>query len=198
MATFTIDPYNINKPMKFVEEAGNYNVEILNTKYTERNGSGNEMITFDLKIMDGDYEGSLIKYNNISLSQESQDKRAASIKRFNSLAVAMGGTKNTTISIEQLSSKMNGAHINVFANWDDPDKKGNIYLKARQYYVTDPEGSKPNGIKKPINEQSNNGFDQSTNNGLNASAGNNSFTNNKGANYNGGQPFDNVPDGMPF
>lgn len=147
--SITVDPYNVNKARNFVEEAGNYNVELENVHYKSKNSKGNEMITFDAKVIDGDYQGSSIKYNNLSWNEETKEKQDASIKRFNSMAIALGASKDAQVTIEQIAKGMAGKKINIYADWEDPNDKGISYLKARQYFLLDPEGSKPNGKKAP-------------------------------------------------
>ena len=155
MAGFTVDPYNVNKPMSFVEEAGNYNVEITDARYTAHNGSGNEMITFNVKVIDGKYQGSSIRFNHMSWDEKDEESAKSTFKRFNSLAIALGAKKGVQITVEQLAQNMKGKKINVFTDWGKPDNKGHVYLNVYQYYPLDPDGSKPNGKKNPASDTGN-------------------------------------------
>lgn len=148
MASITVDPYNVNKPSNFVEEAGFYNVKIVDAHF-KANSKGNDMITFDVSVLDGEYQGAVIKYNNMSWNEDDSDKKASSIKRFNSLAIALGAKKDATLTIEQIATNMIDHNINVYVDWEKPNNKGQSYLKTRSYFPVDEEGSKPNGKKNP-------------------------------------------------
>ena len=186
MAGFTVDPYNVNKPMSFVEEAGNYNVEITDARYTAHNSKGNEMITFNVKVIDGKYQGSSIRFNNLAWNEDDEDKKNAAIKRFNSLAIALGAKKDTQVTVEQLARGMKGKKINVFVNWGEVDKKGHSYLNVLQYFPLDPDGSKPNGKKNPASDTGNKSKTKS-----NGSPATDPFANN-------GETIDISDDDLPF
>ncbi|MCG0665527.1 prophage P2a protein 18 [Lactiplantibacillus plantarum] len=221
MALFTVDTNNILG--QAVEEAGTYNVVVApSSQYTTTQQSGNPMAVFDYEVLDGKYKGGRIRFDNEVWDTSTEEKGNLSIKRFNTIAVALGAANGTSFdSIQQFVSQAVGNKLAVTVDWET-GQNGKTYLSVKSHKPFMQDGSKPNGVKRPngsssqgsgFAQRSSNGFGgQSRNGGFgNAAApnqannsvpkqqgGSNSFANQTGAGYKGGQPFDNVPDGLPF
>lgn len=141
-----------------VEEAGTYNVRVLPTsELTTSKNTGNEMLVLNYEVIDGKYAGGQINFDNVTWNDETPEKEEQSLKRFNTLLVAAGfpeGSKVDTLQImlQGLIRKYN--KLNISVDWSDtPSQKGYYNLKVQGHKVTDPEGSKPNGVFAPARQQ---------------------------------------------
>lgn len=149
---FTVDHNNVLG--RQVEEAGTYNVKILPTSESKKSSAGNDMLTLNYEVTDGKYAGGQIRFDNIVWTDDTPEKEVASVKRFNTLATAVGAPDGATINtIQQLLGALTNKELNVTVEWGEPDEKGNVYLRVSGHKPKDPEGSKPNGVFKPARQQ---------------------------------------------
>ncbi|MBX9013330.1 DUF669 domain-containing protein [Ligilactobacillus murinus] len=146
-----------------VEEAGTYNVRVLPTsELTTSKNTGNEMLVLHYEVIDGKYAGGQINFDNVTWNDETPEKEEQSLKRFNTLLVAAGfpeGSKVDTLQImlQGLIRKYN--KLNISVDWSDtPSQKGYYNLRVKSRKLLDPEGSKPNGVFAPTNQQANSSF----------------------------------------
>ncbi|MDO5884177.1 DUF669 domain-containing protein [Ligilactobacillus animalis] len=154
---FTVDHNNVLG--RQVEEAGTYNVKILPTSEAKKSSAGNDMLTLNYEVTDGKYVGGQIRFDNIVWTDDTPEKEAASVKRFNTLATAVGAPDGATINtIQQLLGALTNKELNVTVEWGEPDERGNVYLRVSGHKPKDPEGSKPNGVFRPAKQQANSNF----------------------------------------
>lgn len=149
MINVTVDSTNVFG--KFVEESGRYNVTILPTsKASTTKSGGDDMATLNFEVLDGDYAGGQIRYNNITWKDDTQANLEISVKRFNTILVAIGleDGKHLSCSMEQLVQSLVGKELNISTEWEK-NIKGNYNLNVTAYRPIDPEGSKPDGTKRP-------------------------------------------------
>jgi len=164
MSLFTTDSNNVFGTG--VQEAGSYNVKIVKAEAGKAKNSGRETLTLDYQVLDGKYQGGEIRYQTMTWIDDDSEKLKQSIRRFNTLVVALGVGDGVTIeSIPQLAKSVLNKELTVDVDWGDPNNKGNVYLEVRGYHLLDPEGSKPNGIKRSdsqSNKQHNGGFNNAS------------------------------------
>lgn len=154
---FTVDHNNVLG--RQVEETGTYNVKILPTSEAKKSSAGNDMLTLNYEVTDGKYVGGQIRFDNIVWTDDTPEKEAASVKRFNTLATAVGAPDGATINtIQQLLGALTNKELNVTVEWGEPDERGNVYLRVSGHKPKDPEGSKPNGVFRPAKQQANSSF----------------------------------------
>lgn len=212
MALFTVDSSNTFG--QSVEEAGKYNVVIASSsQYKQSQSTNKPMAVFDYEVMDGRYKGGMIRFDNEIWDGTTEDKAKLSAKRFSTIAVALGAQNGSAFdSIEQFVNQAVGNKLAITVDWEDGNN-GKTYLTVKGYEPYMQDGSKPNGVRRPEGQQSNNGaggFGGQSSSGFGSassqpSVGFGNQSGNAGANtsnprseYNGGQPFDQVPNGMPF
>lgn len=153
---------------KRVEEAGAYNVRVLPTSVSKTSSTGKEMLTLNYEVLDGKYAGGQIRFDNIVWDDTTPEKEESSIKRFNTLMVAAGVPNGSNIPslemmIKALTTKYNT--MNVTVEWAGPNEKGYYNLSVQSHKPKDPDGSKPNGVFQPSNDNSgNNAFGNTTSN----------------------------------
>lgn len=117
------------------------------------------MLTLNYEVTDGKYVGGQIRFDNIVWTDDTPEKEAASVKRFNTLATAVGAPDGATINtIQQLLGALTNKELNVTVEWGEPDERGNVYLRVSGHKPKDPEGSKPNGVFRPAKQQANSNF----------------------------------------
>lgn len=163
-----------------VAEAGAYNVKIVNAP-TSKSKNGNEYMSLDYQVLDGKYKGGEIRYQNVTWSADDVDMSA---KRFNTIAAAVGVPDGTPIeSVAQFAKALIGKTLSITVDWGEPNNKGKIYLGVTGYGAVDPDGSKPNGQKRP-----------------NSGSGNSSKSKGNGDPFKTapGQPIDISDDDLPF
>lgn len=144
---------------KRVEEAGSYNVRVLPTSVAKTSSTGKEMLTLNYEVLDGKYAGGQIRFDNIVWDDTTPEKEESSIKRFNTLMVAAGVPNGSNIAslemmIKALTTKYNT--MNVTVEWDGPNEKGYYNLSVQSHKPKDRDGSKPNGVFQPSNDNSGN------------------------------------------
>lgn len=222
MSLFTVDSNNILG--QAVEEAGTYNVVVASSsQYTTTQQAGNPMAVFDYEVLDGKYKGGRIRFDNEVWDTSTEEKGNLSVKRFNTIAVALGANNGTSFdSIQQFVSQAVGNQLAVTVDWET-GQNGKTYLTVKSHKPFMQDGSKPNGVKRPDatgaqsngfanrngsgfgGQSKNNGFGNNPMHGQNnnratgqQNGNNNGFANQNGTGYRGGHQFDNVPDGLPF
>lgn len=150
MVLFTTDSTNVFG--KFVEEAGSYNVVILqDSEYKLTNDGTKEMAVLNYEVVDGKYAGGKVLYHNIVWDNGDVE---LSTKRFNTLLAAIGVPDGTPIeTLQQLVQAVKGKKLNIAVEWQKSDYNGKWNLNVKRQQKTDPEGSKPNGVKRPNEQQ---------------------------------------------
>lgn len=150
MALFTSDSQNVLG--KSVKEAGAYNVRILSdSEYKKTKDTNNDMAVINYEVLDGLYKGGKILYNNVVWDPT---ERELSTKRFNTILAAIGVPDGTVIeSIEQLVNGIKGKTLNITVDWKYSEYTNKWNLSVKSHNKLDEEGSKPNGVKRPSNEQ---------------------------------------------
>lgn len=150
MALFTVDSQNVFG--KSVAEAGSYNVKILSdSEYKRTKNSGSDMAVLNYEVDDGEYRGGKILYDNIVWSN---DDIEMSKKRFNTLLAAIGVPDGTQIeSIQQLVQALKGKRLNIVVDWVQSTYNNKWNLNVKAHRKLDAEGSKPNGVKRPDEQQ---------------------------------------------
>lgn len=192
MSLFTTDSNNVFG--NGVQEAGSYNVKIVKAEAGKAKNSGRETLTLDYQVLDGKYAGGEIRYQTMTWIDDDSEKLKQSIRRFNTLVVALGVGDGVTIeSIPQLAKSVLNKELTVDVDWGDPNNKGNVYLEVRGYHLLDPEGSKPNGIKRSDSQTNKHsgGFN-------NASTGKPTSTADPFAGNGSGDTVDISDDDLPF
>lgn len=150
---------------KRVEEAGSYNVRVLPTSVAKTSSTGKEMLTLNYEVLDGKYAGGQIRFDNIVWDDTTPEKEESSVKRFNTLMIAAGVPNGSNIAslemmIKALTTKYNT--MNVTVEWAGPNEKGYYNLSVQSHKPKNSDGSKPNGVFQPTNDNSgNNAFGNS-------------------------------------
>lgn len=150
MVLFTTDSTNVFG--KFVEEAGSYNVVILqDSEYKLTNDGTKEMAVLNYEVLDGKYAGGKVLYHNIVWDNGDVE---LSTKRFNTLLAAIGVPDGTPIeTLQHLVQAVKGKKLNIAVEWQKSDYNGKWNLNVKRQQKTDPEGSKPNGVIRPNEQQ---------------------------------------------
>lgn len=161
---FRVDSKNTFRGQR-VEEAGIYNVEIVKSELSNSR-NGNPMINLDYRVLDGAYESAKIEYaDTMTWIDSDPEKLEKSIKRFNDLLVKIGVPDGTQVeTIQDYAKGLMGQKLNVTVEWHQSDygnSVGDYFLRVKYHNKLDPEGSKPNGQKRP--ESSSNGAGSSQN-----------------------------------
>ncbi|MBA0970976.1 DUF669 domain-containing protein, partial [Enterococcus gallinarum] len=79
-----------------------------------------------------------------------------STKRFNTILTAIGVPDGTAIdSIQQLVTAAKGKTLNITVDWKHSDYNDRWNLSVKAYNKLDEEGSKPNGVERPISNEAN-------------------------------------------
>lgn len=139
---------------KMVEEAGNYNVKIMDSSVAKKSKTGKEMAVLDYEVLDGKYAGGSIKWHNIVWDESSEEAMQLSLKRFNTLTAALGfpdGT-NFNMTLERFVKGIKGKQLNINVDWEEGNN-GNYHLAVKSQQLIK-EKSEPNGVFRPT---SNNG-----------------------------------------
>lgn len=172
MVLFTTDSTNVFG--KFVEEAGNYNVVILpDSEYKLTNDGTKEMAVLNYEVVDGKYAGGKVLYHNIVWDNGDVE---LSTKRFNTLLAAIGVPDGTPIeTLQHLVQAVKGKKLNIAVEWQKNDFNGKWNLIVKRQQKTDPEGSKPNGVKRPNEQQMTQQRQNEINSAANMVAHNNTF-----------------------
>lgn len=144
MSLFTVDSKNVFGTG--VAEAGTYNVKIVKTM-VQKSKNGNQYVSIDYQVLDGTYAGGQIRYQNVTWSTDDLEN---SIKRFNTIAVALGAKDGYEFqSVAQFADAIKDQKLTIDVDWAEPNTSGKIYLEVRGYHQLSEDPSKPNGIKRP-------------------------------------------------
>lgn len=172
MALFVTDSKNIFG--NSVAEAGSYNVKILqDSEHKLTKTTFNDMAVLNFEVEDGPYRGGKILYNNLVWDKSDLE---ISQKRFNTLLAAIGVPDGTAIdSIQQLVQAVKGKRLNITVEWEKSDYNGKWNLNVKSYQKIDPDGSKPNGVKRPNDQQNTQQRQNDINQAANMVAHNNTF-----------------------
>ena len=150
MVNFTVD-YN-NTFGKAVEEAGSYNVKIMDSSTAKQTKKGKEMAVLNYEVLDGKYAGAAIRYHNIVWDDSTQEALSLSIKRLNTLMKAIGAEdgKQVNATMEAIVKQLHGKKLNITVDWEQSDYNGkwNLDVKSQQELK---EKSEPNGVFRPTN-----------------------------------------------
>ncbi|WP_143462786.1 DUF669 domain-containing protein [Levilactobacillus enshiensis] len=153
MSLFTTDSNNVMG--MGVQEAGQYNAQIVKA-VADKASTGRETLTLDYQVLDGKYQGGEIRYQTMTWVKDDAEKLKQTIRRFNTLVVALGVGDGVTIeSIPQLAKAVLNKKLTIDVDWGEPNNKGNIYLEVNGYHLLGSEASKPNGVRRPNETQSN-------------------------------------------
>lgn len=153
MTLFVTDSQNVLG--KSVKEAGTYNVRILSDSECKKTkDTNNDMAVFNYEVVDGKYKGGKILYDNVVWDNTDVELSA---KRFNTILTSIGVPDGTAIeSIQQLVNGTKGKLLSITVDWKHSEYNDRWNLKVKGYQKSDPEGSKPNGVERPRNQQKNN------------------------------------------
>lgn len=159
---------------KSVAEAGSYNVKILpDSEHKVTKNTFNDMAVLNYEVEDGSFRGGKILYNNLVWDKSDVE---TSTKRFNTLLAAIGVPDGTPIeSIQQLVEALKGKRLNITVEWEQSDYNGKWNLNVKAHKPIDPEGSKPNGIKRPNDQQMSSQRQNDISQAANKVANNNTF-----------------------
>ncbi|RRG03941.1 MAG: DUF669 domain-containing protein [Lactobacillus sp.] len=148
MSLFTVDSNNVFGMS--VQEAGTYNVKVVKVQTTTTKGRGLPMLTLDVEVIDGKYKGGQIRYQNLVWDSSDEEHLETSIKRFNTFLVALGVKDGARVdSIGQIAKAAQNSQLSVETEWGEPNNSGQVYLQVRGYHPLNPDGSQPNGVKRP-------------------------------------------------
>lgn len=134
---------------KMVEEAGSYNVKIMDSSVAKKSKTGKEMAVLDYEVLDGKYAGESIKWHNIVWDESSEEAMQLSLKRFNTLTAALGfpdGT-NFNMTLERFVKGIKGKQLNINVDWEEGNN-GNYHLAVKSQQLIK-EKSEPNGVFRP-------------------------------------------------
>ena len=150
MINFKVD-YN-NTFGKAVEEAGSYNVKIMDSSTAKQTKKGKEMAVLNYEVLDGKYAGAAIRYHNIVWDDSTEEALSLSIKRLNTLMKAIGAEdgKQVNATMEAIVKQLHGKKLNITVDWEQSDYNGkwNLDVKSQQELK---EKSEPNGVFRPSN-----------------------------------------------
>ncbi|MCT3390351.1 DUF669 domain-containing protein [Lentilactobacillus hilgardii] len=145
---FTVDSNNVFGTT--IQEAGRYNVRVTDVQNTKSKGRGLPMLVVTFEVTDGKYKGGQIRYHNMVWDNEDQEHLKTSVKRFNTFLVALGVRDGSTVeSLDQIAQAARGNELSVDTQWGQPNNNGQVYLEVRTYHRKNPDGSQPNGVKRP-------------------------------------------------
>lgn len=146
---FVVDSNNVFG--KTVEEAGSYNVQILDSTNFTTTKTGKDMLVLNYEVIDGKYAGGQIRYHNLVWDESSTEAHDLSVKRFNTLAVALGvndGYDFGNTSTVQFANMIKGKKLNVTVDWSE-NNHGKYNLNVTAQNTLNKGGSKPNGVFRP-------------------------------------------------
>ena len=152
---FQVDDKNVFG--RGLDQAGKYNVQITNTALSQSR-AGNPKIDLTYLVIDGSYSGVTIQYaDTMTWIDETPEALDRSVTRFNDLLVKIGVPNGTRIdTIEDYANGLKGAKLAVVVDWEKSEygnNAGNYFLRVKRHEKLDPEGSKPNGKKRPNGPQ---------------------------------------------
>jgi len=133
-----------------VEESGKYNVRVSDTSTVTMTKKGDkEMAVLDFEVVDGQYAGGKIRFDNVVWDETSAEALERSKKSFNTVLVAAAVPDGTPLyDINQFVQGPVGKQMNVTVDWE-ANNKGQFNLSVKSHNKFDPAGSKPSGVKRP-------------------------------------------------
>lgn len=144
---FVVDSNNVLGQM--VEESGKYNVRVSDTSTVTTAKTGKQMAVLDFEVLDGDYVGGKIRYDNVVWDETSAEAIDRSKKSFNTVLVAAGVPDGTQLTdMNQFVQGLIGQQMNVSVEWEQ-NNKGQYNLAVKSHNKFDTTGSKPSGVKRP-------------------------------------------------
>lgn len=148
----TVDNNNVSGQQ--VEEAGKYNVRVLDNSEAKKTSTGKDMAVMNYEVTDGPYAGGQIRYDNIVWDEKDEDSRKRSKRNFNTMLVAAGVPEGTNVdSIQKFVRGMAGKELSVTVDWSEFNGKINLNVKRREPKLTN--GSEPNGVTRDMFEAKN-------------------------------------------
>lgn len=144
---FVVDSNNVLGQM--VEESGKYNVRVSDTSAVTMSKTNKQMAVLDFEVIDGDYAGGKIRYDNVVWDETSSEAIERSKKSFNTILVAVGVPDGTQLTdMIQFVNGLVGKQLNVSTEWE-MNNKGQYNLVVKSHNKFDTTGSKPSGVKRP-------------------------------------------------
>lgn len=156
---FTTNSNNIFNGGTFVEEAGTYNVKIVKAVATHTNSTGNEMLQLDYEVIDGKYAGGQVRFDNQVWNEANEESYNNSVRRFNTLAWAVGAQDGLQIpSMQVFAQSLLNKTLAIEVKWSDqPNSKGYYNLQVTRHLQKLDGESQPNGVKRPDSNQESTG-----------------------------------------
>lgn len=152
---FTTNSNNIFNGGTFVEEAGTYNVKIVKAVATHAKSTGNEMLQLDYEVIDGKYAGGKVRFDNQVWDETTEDSYNNSVRRFSTLAWAVGAQDGLQISsMPAFAQSLQNKPLAIEVKWSDqPNSKGYYNLQVTRHLPKLNGESQPNGVKRPDSNQ---------------------------------------------
>ena len=152
---FTTNSNNIFNGGTFVAEAGTYYVKIVKAVATHANSTGNEMLQLDYEVIDGKYAGGQVRYDNQVWNEATEESYNNSIRRFNTLAWAVGVQDGLQIpNMQVFAQSLLNKILAIEVKWSDqPNSKGYYNLQVTRHLPKLDGESQPNGVKRPDSNQ---------------------------------------------
>lgn len=144
---FTVDSSNVFGIS--VQEAGTYNVKVTKAEIGTT-GRGDDKLTLDYEVLDGEYAGALIRYHTLTWLDRDAEAEKLSETRFNTFMVAIGVKDGGVVkTLSQIANAAVGKQLTIDVDWSDPSTGYKSRLEVRGQHPLSSEPSKPNGVRKP-------------------------------------------------
>lgn len=142
------------------DEAGIYNVSVSPQSIAKNSSNNNPMASMNYVVLDGTQKGKHI-FDRLTWTANTQENHDLSVKRFNTVMMAAGFQDGVAVhSIPEFVQQMTNQRFAVETEWQRSDN-GNYYLNVKSYQQLLANGSQPNGIKRPQNNNQSNKFGNS-------------------------------------
>lgn len=166
---FVVDSNNVLGQV--IEESGKYNVRVSDTSTVTMSKTNKQMAVLDFEVIDGDYAGGKIRFDNVVWDETSSEAIERSKKSFNTVLVAAAVPDGVQLTdINQFVNGLVGKQMNVSVEWEQ-NNKGQYNLVVKSHNKFDTTGSKPSGVKRPEGAMLPNNSASSTFGGSSASFG---------------------------
>lgn len=137
---------------KYLTQAGKYNVRITDAE-AGQSYQGNPKVTINYEVLDGEFAGCPIRFDTLTWIDSDPEQLRHSVTRFNDLLVKIGVEDGTTVdTIQDYANGLRNRQLAVVVAWEKSeygDNAGKYFLRVKSHEKLDPEGSKPNGVKRP-------------------------------------------------
>ncbi|MGR8825753.1 DUF669 domain-containing protein [Leuconostoc mesenteroides] len=144
---FVVDSNNVLGQV--IEESGKYNVRVSDTSTVTMSKTNKQMAVLDFEVIDGDYAGGKIRFDNVVWDETSSEAIERSKKSFNIVLVAAAVPDGVQLTdINQFVNGLVGKQMNVSVEWEQ-NNKGQYNLVVKSHNKFDTTGSKPSGVKRP-------------------------------------------------